>query len=92
MTNRPSLPGADVLFGVGRAATPPPAPAKPTANAKVPLYLAPELLAEVDMWRATLQRDEGVRVDRSRVIREALRQALADPVALTHALMREEAS
>lgn len=75
MTTRPSLPGADIMFGVGRAPAPPPPKATP-ANAKVPLYLPPDLLAELDMFRARLQVDEGIRVDRSRVIREAIRLAL----------------
>lgn len=88
MSARPHLPGVDALFGGGRAA-----PVKeelpPPANVKVSLYLPEGLLAQVDMLRAQLQLERGLRVDRSKVIRVAMRMALADPNELVQ-LVREE--
>jgi hypothetical protein len=76
---------SDVLFQ-GPAAPPPPAPAK---NAQVTLYLPPAMLADLDAHRAALLRERGVRVDRSRMMRELLRGGLDSPWLLER-LTREE--
>lgn len=85
---RPALPGVDALFGAGHT---PPAPAPPpAANTKISVYLPDELLARVDMLRAQLQLEQGLRVDRSKVIRVAMRLALADTDELANLLREEE--
>lgn len=88
-TTRQKLPGVDALFGGGHT---PPAPAPPApANTKISVYLPDDLLASVDMMRAQLQLEQGLRVDRSKVIRVAMRLALIDPEELANLLEEADA-
>jgi hypothetical protein len=93
MSTRPSLPGADLLFGQRRTpAAPEPAPTPEPAtprHVKITVYLPEALLADVDEYRAALRRD-GVRVDRGRVIRECLRLGLVRSGELLDNLMGDE--
>ena len=87
--DRPS----DLLF---RPATPPttPPPDPPAAvpavlHAKISLYLPSALLADVDAYRTAMLRERGLSLDRSRVMRELIREALHSP-GLLERLLREE--
>jgi hypothetical protein len=98
VSTRPSLPGADLLFGQRRTAAPAAAPAAPAPepeapkHVKITVYLPEALLADIDEYRAALRR-EGIRVDRGRLLREAWRTVhQVDPshATLDEALRGEE--
>lgn len=77
---------SDLLF---QGPTEPP-PAAPAKNAQITLYLQPAMLADLDSYRTALLRERGVRVDRSRVMRELLRGGLDSPWLLERLLREEE--
>lgn len=91
MTTRPRVPAlrrpADVLFQG------PAEPAHPGAqkNEKISVYLTRQQLADLDSYRAGLLSEHGVRVDRSRVLRELVRE-LPELPGLLDRLRHEEAS
>lgn len=76
MSARPKVPAvpnrrpADVLFQGPAEPAPPEAP----VNVKISVYLPGPLLAALDSYRAGLLSEHSVRVDRSRILRELVRE------------------
>lgn len=76
-TKRPSLPGANILFGDRPKAEPAATPAV-KHDEKITVYWTTEQLAELDAYRLEL-RKSGTKVDRGLMIRAAVAMALDDP-------------
>ncbi len=85
MTRRAALPDADEIF---RTTTAGPA-ALPVRRGsgrrrheeKITVYLSPEELGDLERARLALREQHGLRVDRGRIVREAVAAALADLAA-----------
>lgn len=86
MSRRVSLPGAEELFGAAPAvdSTEPDAaaPSKPSGRVrhdeKITVYVTADELLDLEQTRLALRRDQGLAVDRGRIVREAIHLALAD--------------
>lgn len=84
-SSRTPVPGMDSLL----RSTARPEPTVLPVNAKISVYLPAGLLDQVDDYRTALRKECGVRVDRSRVIRDLLRACL-DSKDVLDRLQKEE--
>jgi hypothetical protein len=76
----PDLPD-DERGSSGAGASPPPGRAitgRVRHEEKMTVYVSPEELHELDLARLVVSRDYGLKVDRGRVVREAVAMLLAD--------------
>ena len=76
MQRRVSLPGADALFGGEDSARR--EPTKSKHDEKITVYLSSEDLIAIEQARLQLKADYGVRVDRGRLVREAVAVCLEE--------------
>lgn len=70
---RPKRPVDDLFSDTSR-----PAPA-PEKNQQVMVYMQPGMVADLDDMRTDLRRRDGIRIDRSALVRAAIRLARSNP-------------
>lgn len=71
-----------ISSGISAVATPVPAERRPSGrerhDEKITVYVSVDELVDLEQARLTLRRDHGLKVDRGRLVRAALAEALGD--------------